>query len=64
MVSELKVWGFPATSETPWNFRYNFFSTMFQKEWFGRCLVDGSRYVGLKIQILRPYNFGNTTYTR
>jgi CMP-2-keto-3-deoxyoctulosonic acid synthetase len=27
-----RSWGFAATSETPWNFRYNFFSTMFQKK--------------------------------
>jgi hypothetical protein len=34
---------------------------MFQKEWLGGYLVDGSRYVGLKFQLLRPYNFRDTT---
>ena len=43
---------------------YNFFSTMFQKERLGGYLVDGSRYVGLKIQLLRPYTFGDTTCAR
>jgi hypothetical protein len=37
---------------------------MFQKEWLGGYLVDGSRYVGLKFQLLRPYNFGDTTCAR
>jgi hypothetical protein len=37
---------------------------MFQKEWLGGYLVDGSRYVEFKIQLLRPYTFGDTTYTR
>jgi hypothetical protein len=48
MVSELKVLGFAATSETPWNFHYNFVSTMFLKEQLGEYLADGLRYVGLK----------------
>jgi hypothetical protein len=39
MVSELKVLGFVATSETPWKFRYNVFSTMFQKEQLGRIFI-------------------------
>jgi hypothetical protein len=30
---------------------------MFQKERLGGYLVDGSRYVGFKIQLLRPYTF-------
>jgi hypothetical protein len=30
----------------------------------GGYLVDGSRYVGFKIQLLRPYTFGDTTCTR
>jgi hypothetical protein len=59
-----RSWGFAATSETPWNFRYNFCSTMFQKEWLGGYLVDGSRYVGFKIQLLRPYTFEDTSCTR
>jgi hypothetical protein len=29
---------------------------MFQKERLGGYLEDGSRYVGFKIQLLRPYN--------
>jgi hypothetical protein len=33
-------------------FSYNFFSTMFQKEPLGGYLEDGSRYVGIKIQLL------------
>jgi hypothetical protein len=33
-----RSWGFDATSETPWNFRYNFFSTTFQKERLGGYL--------------------------
>jgi hypothetical protein len=37
---------------------------MFQKEWLGGYLLDGSRYVGLKFQLLRPYNFGDTTCAR
>jgi hypothetical protein len=32
---------------------------MFQKERLGGYLVDGSRYVGFKIQLLRPYTFGD-----
>jgi hypothetical protein len=44
-----RSWGFTATSETPWNFCYNVFSTMFQKKRLGGYLVDGSRYVGFKI---------------
>jgi hypothetical protein len=64
MVSELKVLGFAATSETPWNFRYNFFSTMFQKERLGGYLSDRSRYIGLKFQLLRPYTFGDTGCAR
>ena len=59
-----RSWGFAATSETPWNFHYNFFSTMFKKERLGEYLIDGSRYVGLKIQLLRPYTFGDTDCTR
>jgi hypothetical protein len=27
-----RSWGFAATSETPWNFHYKVFSTMFQEE--------------------------------
>jgi hypothetical protein len=30
---------------------------MFQKERLGGYLVDGSRYIGFKIQLLRPYTF-------
>jgi hypothetical protein len=30
---------------------------MIQKEQLGGYLVDGSRYVGLKFQLLRPYTF-------
>jgi hypothetical protein len=56
--------GFAATSETPWNFHHNFFSTMFQKKCLGGYLEDGSRYVGFKIQLLRPYTFGDKAYTR
>jgi hypothetical protein len=37
---------------------------MFQKEWLGGYLEDRSRYVGLKIQLLRPYTFGDTACTR
>jgi hypothetical protein len=59
-----RSWGFAATSDTPWNFRYNFFSTTFQKEPLGGYLEDGSRYVGFKIQLLRPYTFGDTACTR
>ena len=59
-----RSWGFAATSETPWHFYYNLFSTMFQKEWIGVHLVDGLRYVGFKIHLLRPYTFGDTAYTR
>jgi hypothetical protein len=59
-----RSWGFAATSETPWNFRYNFFSTMFQKEPLGGYLVDGSRYVGFKFQLLRPYTFGDIACVR
>jgi hypothetical protein len=33
-----RSWGFAATSDTPWNFRYKFFSTMFQKEPLGGYL--------------------------
>jgi hypothetical protein len=58
-----RSWGFAATSKTPWNFHYNFFYTMFQKERLGGYLEDGSRYVGFKIQLLRPYTFGDTAYT-
>jgi hypothetical protein len=57
-----RSWGFAATSETPWNFRYNFFSTMFQKEPLGGYLVDGSRYVGFKFQLLRTYNLGEIAF--
>jgi hypothetical protein len=35
---------------------------MIQKERLGGYLVDGSRYVGLKIHLLRPYTFGDTTF--
>jgi hypothetical protein len=59
-----RSWGFAATSETPWNFRYNFFSTTFQEERLKGFLEDGSRYVVFKIQLLRPYNFGYTASTR
>jgi len=59
-----RSWGFATISETPWNFRYNFFYTTFQKEHLGGYLVDGSRYVGFKIQLLRPYNFRDTSCTR
>jgi hypothetical protein len=59
-----RSWGFTATSETPWNFCYNFFSTTFQKKRLGGYLVDGSRYVGLKFQLLRPYTFGDTACAR
>jgi hypothetical protein len=52
-----RSWGFAATSETPWNFFYNFVYTMFQKEPLGGQLVDESRYVGFKFHLLRPYNF-------
>jgi hypothetical protein len=37
---------------------------MFQKERLGGYLEDGSRYVGLKIQFLRPYTFGDIDFTR
>jgi hypothetical protein len=59
-----RSWGFAATSDTPWNFRYKFFSTMFQKEPLGGYLADGSRYVGFKIQLLKPYTFRDTAITR
>ena len=59
-----RSWGFAATSETPWHFRYKFFSTMTQREPLGGFLEDRSRYVGFKIQLLRPYTFGDTTCTR
>ena len=59
-----RSWGFAATSETPWHFRYNLFSTKFQEERLKGFLEDGSRYVVLKIQLLRPYNFGDTTCTK
>ena len=59
-----RSWGFAATSETPWNFCYEFFSAMVKKEWLGGYLVDGSRYIGLKFHLLRPYTFGDTTCTR
>jgi hypothetical protein len=64
MVTELKVLGFAATSEIPWHFHYNYFSTMFQKEQLGGYLVDGSSYVGLKFHLLRPYTFRDTACTR
>jgi hypothetical protein len=47
-----RSWGFAATSETPWHFCYNMFSTMFQNKRLGGYLVERSRYVGLKIQLL------------
>ena len=59
-----RSWGFAATSETPWNFQYNFFSTMFQKEPLGGYLLYGSRYVVLKFQLLWPYTFGDTACVR
>jgi hypothetical protein len=37
---------------------------MFQKEGLGGYLVDRSRYVGLKFQLLRPYTFEDTAYAR
>jgi hypothetical protein len=37
---------------------------MFKKEKLRGYLVDRSRYVGFKIQLLRPYTFGYTAYTR
>jgi hypothetical protein len=37
---------------------------MFQKERLGGYLEDISRYFGLKIQLLRPYTFGDTACTR
>jgi hypothetical protein len=52
-----RSWGFVVASETPWNFLYNYFSMTFQKEPLGGYLVYGSRYVGFKFQLLRPYNF-------
>jgi hypothetical protein len=45
-------------------FAITIFSTMFQKERLGGYLVDGSRYVGLKFHLLRPYNFGDTACER
>jgi hypothetical protein len=59
-----RSWGFAYTSETPWNFHYNIFSKTFQKEPFGGYLVDGSSYVGLKFQLLRPYTLGYTSCVR
>jgi hypothetical protein len=59
-----RSWGFTATYETPWNFHYNFFYTMFQKEPLGGYLEDRSRYVGFEIHLLRPYTFGDTACTR
>jgi hypothetical protein len=35
---------------------------MIPKEILGGYLVDGSRYVGLKINLLRPYTFGDATF--
>jgi hypothetical protein len=37
---------------------------MFQKKWLGGYLKNGSRYVGLKFSLLRPYTFYDTTYAR
>jgi hypothetical protein len=37
---------------------------MLQKEWLGGYLEDISRYVGLKIKLLRPYTFGDIACTR
>jgi hypothetical protein len=37
---------------------------MFQKKILGAYLVDGSRYFGLKFQLLRPYNFGDIACAR
>ena len=59
-----RSWGFAATSETPWDFFYNLFSTTFQKNQLGGYLVDGSRYVGFKFHLLRPYNFKDISCTR
>jgi hypothetical protein len=35
---------------------------MIQKEWLRGYLENGSRYVGLKIQLLRPYTFRDTYF--
>ena len=59
-----RSWGIAATSETHWDFHYNFFFTTFQKEPLGGYLLDITRYVGFKIQLLRPYTFGDTACTR
>jgi hypothetical protein len=37
---------------------------MIQKEHLGGYLVYVSRYVGLKIHVLRPYIFGDTAFVR
>ena len=57
-----RSWGFAATSDTPWIFRYNYFSPMFQKEPLGGYLEDRSGYVGFQIQLLRPYTFRYILY--
>jgi hypothetical protein len=62
MVSELKVLGFRCYILDTLEFLLFFFSTTFQKEQLGGYLVDGSRYIGLKLQLVRPYNFIDTTY--
>ena len=59
-----RSWGFAATSETLWNFCYNLFSTTIKKEQLGGYLVYGSRYTRLKFHLLRPYNFGYTSFVR
>jgi hypothetical protein len=43
---------------------YNFFFTTFQKEPLGKYLLDGSRYIGLKFHLPRPYTFGYITCVR
>jgi hypothetical protein len=45
-------------------FSTTFFSTKFQKEHLGGYLVYGSRYVGLKFHLLRPYSFGDIACAR
>jgi hypothetical protein len=57
-----RSWGFAATSETPWNFRYKLFFYNVSEGTTWRYLVDGSRYVGLKFKLMRPYTFRDTTY--
>ena len=52
-----RSWGFASTSDTPWNCCYNLFSMMFHKEIPCEYLLDGSRYMGFKFHLPRPYNF-------